>query len=871
MAGYDRPRGPQWPASGHPDEFDDLGPPRHGGHFPAEQPRPGAFPGDYGAREADDWVDDEDDFAADEWEPEPAGVGRGGRDGGRAGRKGGHRRGNILWRWRRGLFVAALVVMAMVAAGVSAIAQVELPDPRAMELSSYICTAEVVAGECNSNTSLAQLSGEGAREYIQLDDVPPVLIDAVIAAEDRSFFEHDGIDPVGIGRALYHDLRGGAFGQGGSTITQQFVKNTYLESERTVTRKLREAILAIKVEQEMSKEEILEGYLNTIYWGRNALGLQAASQAYFNMDVTDPNFGPAQASYLASLIRAPSLADANDPEHPDQVEEATRRRTTVLNAMVEEGYLDQAEQDVVEAIPVNTYVQPREAYRTITSTWGVAGLPNNELDYGVDYINRYVQRRAENVLMDLHGYEREEANQELTTGGYRIYTTIDRTMQQQAYDAVYRAVLNDPANDPSAGLVAIDNQGWVRAMVGGRDFYADNNFAQNNFAVMGGGGRQVGSTFKAVALAVAAARGISFEETALPAPAELELDAIPETPCDPGTYHNYSSEDADTGTLNLFQAASESSNTAFVGLMYELGTRYGPEAVLEMAEQLGMAEDWDDGDLCIPTVLGAVESTPLEMAEVYSTLANRGVHREPTIITRIDRVSPGGEVANVWNWQPNEDRVLTEDQADLVTYALEGVVDHGTGTGADIGRPQAGKTGSTSDNKDAWFVGYVPQLTAAVWMGYPEANWPLIDEATGQQKVDANGEPLWQLPPMNGSGRPVRGLSSVTGGSLPAQIWSTFMSQATANLPADDFVEPTEEVRRAGEELGDAIDAGDQLPPETTVPPPPPDPGPDPTISIPDPPITIEPPDESTTTTDVTLFPPTSAPPPGGGGGRDDD
>lgn len=886
MAGYDRPRGPRWPALGPSDDLE-LGPPRRGGHYDDEPPGYGAFPGDYGVRDdrgVDDWWADEDDYGpdVDDWDvaPEPVAPGRGpsgGRDGrdrdGRRGRgrKGGHRKGNILWRWRRGLFVAVLLVMAMVAAGVSAMAQVELPDPREMALSSFICTAQVPAGECSSNTAMAQLSDTGNREYIRLDDVPQVLIDAVIATEDRQFYHHDGIDPLGIARALYRDLRGGGLSQGGSTITQQFVKNTYLQSDRTMARKLEEAVLAIKVEQEMSKDEILEGYLNTIYWGRNALGLQAASRAYFGIDVTNPDFGLAQASYLAALIRAPERADANDPAHADQLEEATRRRTTVLDAMLEVDYIDQAQYDAVEAVPVNSYVAARQSFRQDTLYWG--GRDTGAV--GMEYVTDYVQSRTRSILVNQLGWTEEIADQNIVGGGLRIYTTIDQTMQTQAYQAVF-GVLQDPARDPSAGMVAIDSQGFVRAMVGGRDYFAENGYAQNNFATMGDGSRQVGSTFKPIALALAAKESVSFLDTQLPAPSELELNEIPgtEDECDPYTYSNYRSEDADTGNLNLVDAVAESSNTAFAGLMYELGAKFGPDAIPEMAEQLGMNGALSEGELsrCLPTVLGSGGSSPLEMAEVYSTFANRGMHREPTIITRIDRVSPGGDVTNLWRWRPDEQQVLAQQQADLVNYALEGVIDHGTGTGADIGRPAAGKTGTTSDNKDAWFVGYVPQLTAAVWVGYPEATWtnPDCNPAQTDDTADdfCRGE---EIPPMrsgDGFEGSLYGHSTITGGSLPARIWAAFMSQATANLPADDFVEPSDEMLEQGEELGDLIDVPEEFT-TTTLAPNPDDTrpgGPDPTISIP--PITIDPPDDTTTTSDPANTTTTQPDGGGGGGGR---
>jgi penicillin-binding protein 1A len=820
MAGYDRPGGPGWPAPGFSDEFADPPLTRGRGWAPDDEP-------DYD-------YDYDYEFGP---EPEPAHRRPSGDNHPRRSRSRG-RRGNILWRWRRGLFIVALLVMSLIAGGVSVMAQVELPDPGRLDLSSFICTAEVPEGECAGDNAVARLSGEGNREYIRLEDMPPVMVDAVIATEDRTFFEHEGLDAVGIARALYRDLRGGGLNEGGSTITQQFVKNTYLQSERTVTRKIREAVLAIKVEQELSKEEILEGYLNTIYFGRHAYGIRAASRAYFGMDITNPEFGLEEASYLAALIRSPGHADAGDPE---QLEEATRRRSTVLDGMVEEDYIDQSEQDLVEAMDLSTYVQPRQSYRLNSILWG--GGANGA---GMEYITAYVQDQVTSILREHSGFSQEEAEQELAAGGLRVYTTVDRTMQQQAYDAVYRNMLTDPATDPAAGLVSIDDQGQVRAMVGGRDFYADNDYGQNNFAVMGEAGRQVGSTFKPIAFATAVSNSISPERSYLQAPAEVQFPSIPG--CDVWTAHNYSSEDAETGSLNLFQATAESSNTAYAQLMNQLT----PEPVVNMAHDLGM--DREVGT-CLPTVLGSEGSSPLEMAEVYSTFANRGVHKEPTIITRIDQVDADGETSNLWRWQGDERTVLSETQADLVTYALQGVIDHGTGTNADIGKDAAGKTGSTSENKDAWFVGYVPRLTTAVWLGYPLANAPLIDEETGQQKVDANGELLWQIPPM----RDLYGHSTITGGSLPARIWADFMTAATADMN-DEFAEPTPEQREDGTVIGDGRRADDEQPADT-VPQGPPEtrPGRGPSTTLPD--ITIPEPPDTTSTTDTTLFPlPTSTP-----------
>ena len=898
MAGYDRPGWPGWPGLGdaeeqrepgpargrRPDPYDQLPPPPPDPVDPVDPVDPpgfgagrgGGYPGQEPGGPFDDLWEPQPQpqpepepepeiWEPDDWESEPERVPRPRRAD--RSRKSVHRRANILWRWRRPLFIAALLVMAVIAAGVSAVAQVELPDAAQLYLSSYVCTAEVTAGDCSSSTAAARLSGDENREYVRLDQIPEVVRQAVIATEDRDFYEHDGIDPLGIARALYQDLRGGGLSQGGSTITQQFVKNTYLgggTSERTITRKIREAILAIKAEQEMSKDEILEGYLNTIYFGRRAYGIQAAARVYFGLNVGELHVE--QASYLASLIRAPGRADAHDPEHPEQLEEATRRRTTVLTAMVEEGYISQADQDRVETIPLNAYVLERSTAQTTTALWGGAETGG----FGMEYVNEYVRSVARRTLVNQVGFSEANADRALANGGLRIYTTINRTMQQQAYGAVW-SVLDDPVNDPGSGLVAIDDQGQIRAMVGGRDYWADNNYAQINFAT--DIQRQVGSTFKPIVLATAAANNVSFSQTELTAPAEKEIPAITSTECDTGTYHNYSAEEGETGTLDLYQATAASSNTAFAELMYELGNEFGADAVPQMAERLGWNDagqaSEDDGGLsrCIPTVLGSEESNPLEMAEVYSTFANRGVHREPTIITRIDQVSTDGEATNLWSWQPETENALTNNAADLVTSALEGVIDHGTGTGANIGRPSAGKTGTTSNSVDSWFVGYTPHLTAAVWMGYAEADW-VDPEATDcnhdQPDPEAPDACLRQIPPMSSDGRPVHGIRSMTGGQLPAQIWATFMTAATTNIPPDGFNEPTEELRQQGRPFGDGGPTEPPPPTDTTLPP-----DTTPTTNVPTtPPITIEPPTSSTTDTTLFPFPTSTTLPDGGGGGR---
>lgn len=741
------------------------------------------------------------------------------------------KRRNILWRWRRVFFLIGLLGMAAMAAGVAMIAQVELPALEALQQTSFICDAQVGENDCNSHTAMATISPDEARENVRLDDVPEVLQDAVVAAEDRDFWRHQGLDPVGIGRALYHDLRAGGASQGGSTITQQFVKNRFLTHEQTLTRKLNEAVLAIKVEQEMSKEQILEGYLNSIYWGRNAYGIQAASEAYFGVGVADLTL--AQAAYLAGLIRAPELADCERHN-----EEALRRRQTVLDAMGEVEWVDVSQSELAEAeqAPLNVIdgsCRARQDFRQIRTS-------DEATSMGGAYITAYAREEARRILSE------QFTEEEIERGGWRIYTTVDRNLQRAAYDSVY-GVLTDPANDPDGALVALDAEGRIKAWVGGRDFNELNvDLARQ--------GRQVGSTFKPIALAAAVHQGASLTETQVPAPGTITIQPPEGTGCDPWEVSNYDEEDAETGSLNLVDATAHSSNTAYGRLMAELG----PAEVWDMASQLGMAVIPEPEDQCLPTVLGTENSTALEMAEVYSVFANNGVHRQPEIINRIERVGQGGDRELVYSWHRTQEQVISGGDAAKVTHALQSVITDGTGHDADIGMPAAGKTGTTQSNKDAWFCGYVPGLTTSVWMGYPEANWPQVDE-DGQPILNDAGQQIQGLRPMED----VHGVASVTGGSLPAQIWQRFMTTATEylQLRGNTFPEVTDDQLREGEALIDEPPPTSTTLPQDTQPTGPGNGnGTGPVFTPPTGPTTTEEPDDTTTsstdTTPTTLWPP---------------
>jgi 1A family penicillin-binding protein len=661
------------------------------------------------------------------------------------------RRRSFLWRWRRGLFLAALVGFAGLAGLAFVLLSIDLPPENVLRQTSFVCAADVTE-QCGPDNAIASFSAEEDRVNVRLDQVPQVLVDAVIAAEDKDFFRHQGIDPWGIARALYRDLRQQGATQGGSTITQQYVKNVYLTSERSVTRKVKEAVLAVKLERELSKEEILERYLNAVYFGRGAYGVGAASRAYFGKDVSE--LGLPEASYLAGLIRAPESGDADR-----DLQEAERRRRTVLAAMLRVGFISQDEYDFVDALPMKREPDPMVISRRERTN--LTDLEGREI--GSEYFVTYVR----------DGLIRKYGEDVLYGGGLRIYTTIDFGMQAAAWEAISSTL--DQEGDPDAAMVAIDVFGNVKAMVGGRDF----RDSQVNLAVGtagGGSGRQPGSAFKPFVLAEALQQGISLD-TLLEAPGQMIFPGA--NAGDDWEVNNYGG--TEQGTLDLIDATRVSSNTAYAQLMLEVG----PEAVVDLAGKMGITSELP----AVPSlVLGSGEVSVLDMASAYSTFANRGLHRDPVVVTRVEQVEDDGSVRVLSETRRNEERVLTEQEADQVTYCLREVVEDGTGEAAAFGGPAAGKTGTTQENKDAWFVGYTPLMTAAVWMGYaqpgPDGLVPVMSDVHGRQ---------------------------VTGGSFPAEIWNKFMARASEGIDLGSFPEPSEFT-------------GSVLNPEitTTLPPPPP-------------------------------------------------
>ena len=512
---------------------------------------------------------------------------------------------------------------------------------------------------------------EEDRAPVALEDVPEHVIEAVLAVEDASFFEHKGFSVRGTLRALKANASAGGIEQGGSTITQQVVKNSVLNDDRTVNRKIKEAMVAVRLEDELGKDGILERYLNTVYFGESAYGVQSASERFFGKSLADLTVP--EAALLAGLIASPE--HYNPFDHPEQ---AKQRRAVALQRMVEEGFLSEADGKRHAEAPLPT--EPR---------WV---LPTNDT-YFVAEVKR--QLLADERL----GETKAERSEKLFRGGLEIRTTFDPRMQQLARQAVDA---HSPSPDFTQALVAMDPaSGGVRAVVGGK------GFDEQKFNVATQGPRQPGSAFKIIALAAWLDAGNSPEDW---------VDAA--SPCEfavPDGVWKVDNYDGGSGSLSTLRDATYgSSNCAYARLALTLG----PERIAEMAQRLGITRKLP----AFPSiVLGGEEVTPLEMATVASTLAAEGVRHDPVWVTEVR--DSDGEI--MLKNEPKPQRVLSPDVARAVNSVMLGVVQHGTGKAAAIDRPVAGKTGTAQEWTDAWFVGWTPQLATAVWMGSPEGKIPM--------------------------------------------------------------------------------------------------------------------------------------------------
>ncbi len=551
---------------------------------------------------------------------------------------------------------------------------------------------------------LTSIHGEANREVVPLDRISPNLKRAVLASEDNHFYDHHGINPVGVGRAIVVNATAHGVREGGSTVTMQLVKNLFLSRKRVFTRKLAEAVLAIRLEQILNKDQILEMYLNQVYWGHNNYGVQTAARSYFNKSAEYLTLG--ESAMMAGLIQAP---EEFSPFVSMKL--AKQKEKEVLGRMLELNWISQLEYD-------NALKQEIKLGR-IKSFQGSA-LP-------------YVTNTVAQELAKKFGRET------LLKGGMRVQTTVDADFQMMAEETVskwHKSLLEQGLSKNQMALVAIDPRThFIKALVGG----IDPKTSEFNRATQSQ--RQPGSSFKPFVYYTAFATGkYTADSTVVDAPVSYR---------DGNGWYSPRNYDATfKGEMSIRTAISQSRNIPVI----KIGKAVGMNRVIETCRTLGIMSPMEPVS-SLP--LGAIGVTPLEMASAYATFANYGWQSPPTVIARVTDSSGNVLLDNT----PKPQLVLDPWASAAIIDVMRSVISEGTGKGAAIGRPAAGKTGTTSSEKDIWFVGTVPQLTTAVWVGRDD-NRQLADHATG--------------------------------GVLVAPIWKDFMQKALKNVPVENFKPPSQ-------------------------------------------------------------------------------
>ena len=670
------------------------------------------------------------------------------------------------------VFLVIAILVPVVAAGTAAVSVLYLPLPApALPTPKPGVESRITHVYDAAGTEIGILRKFDTSIPVQASDIPEVLRRAVVAAEDKRFYSHRGFDLPAAVRAAWADIRGGRVVQGGSTITQQYVKNAYTSGERTLARKIREAVLASRLDRRVTKDEILYRYLSGLYLGGGAYGVGAAAQSYFQKPVNDLTLS--ESALLAGIIPAPSRYE---PRGNPATAEANRVR--VLNSMLEMRSIGPTQH--AEAVAQRLFVKGVDGTEPPGPATVVQPLQlqSTTQPYFFDYVRRYLEARYGEDLV--------------YRGGLRVETSLDPRLQKLAEDTVARTLQGTSA-PLEMSLVSLEpGTGYVKAVVGGRDFAksqvnlalgkcadrGDGPLPDGPICLAGGGsGRQPGSAYKPFTLARAFEEGIGPNRV-YSGPSSYTVPGCRGTGC---TVSNV--ESGSYGSLSLRQGTHYSVNTLYAQLVLDVGVK----DAAEMAHRLGITMVRPDGNqpngepYGASLTLGAAETSPLDMAAAYAVFAARGNQFAATPVLKV--LDAGGRVLED-NTTRKPKRVLSEAVADNVTDVLKGVITSGTGRGADIGRPNgsAGKTGSSEDNADAWFVGYTPALSTAVWMGYSDSNTKSL--------------------------RNIKGVNIVYGGTIPASTWKAFMGEALKNAPPADFPSPaplagdvTAGARRPAQEL----------------------------------------------------------------------
>ncbi|MEU8847835.1 transglycosylase domain-containing protein [Streptomyces sp. NPDC048564] len=657
---------------------------------------------------------------SDEPQPQPQGQAQQPNEKPRRPKRTGWRRIIPTWRMVLGTFViGTLLLFGLFFLGYSL---VKIPPANALatkQANVYMyADGSVIArdGQVNrENVTLAQMSKDAQH--------------AILAAEDRDFYTESAIDPKAMLRAGWNTATGKGK-QSGSTITQQYVKNYYLRQEQTVTRKVKEFFISIKLDREKTKNEILEGYLNTSFFGRNAYGIQAAAQAYYGMDAKD--LDPGRAAYLAALVNAPSEYDV--VAHPENKSAALARWNYVLDGMVTKGWLDESERTGIK------FPMPKEA----TASTNLSG----QRGYIVQIVKDYL---TQNKIVSA---------EELEAGGYRVTTTLQKKRQDAFVDAVNDKLMSklDKKNNKvdtyvRAGGASVDPKtGKVVAMYNGIDYVKQYtpNATRRDF--------QVGSTFKPFVF-TSAVENDSTTQDGRPITPNTIYDGTNKRPVQgwTGGYDPANEDDVSYGDISVREATDKSVNSVYAQMAVDVG----PDKVKDTAVELGLPAGTPDLQPYPSIALGTATASVLDMAEAYATLANHGKHGTYTMIEKVTK--DGADVIELPERKTSQ--VISREAADTTTSVLQSVVDNGTATAAQAaGRPAAGKTGTAEEDTAAWFAGYTPDLATVV-------------SVMGQDPVTAKHKSLYGA----------MGLDRINGGGAPTEIWAQYTEAALKGKPVSDF------------------------------------------------------------------------------------
>ncbi|HBN07782.1 MAG TPA: penicillin-binding protein [Cyanobacteria bacterium UBA8530] len=601
------------------------------------------------------------------------------------------------WYWTVLSFASSMLAVGSLGAASGLIFSLaRLPDVGSLQ--SYVPFETTKIFDCRGRL-IANVHGEENRIVVPLRDIPQSVQQAVIAIEDERFFHHRGIDPRGIFRALLINLSEGDHFQGGSTLTQQLAKSLFLSPSRTLPRKLADAWLAIQIEHRFNKSQILELYLNQVFWGHNSFGIEAAAQTYFGKSATKLTLP--ESALLAGLLKGPEMYS---PYHNPNL--AKRRQKLVLQLMSRQNF-----------------ISPPEVETAVKTALTYPGQQNHV--YRAPYFTSYLLQRLT---------ERFGADQ-VMRGGLRVFSTLDLSAQELAEKMLTRMIKdNKHINITQGAMVSIEPKtGYVRTLIGGID-YGTSKFNRITQAL-----RQPGSAFKPFVYLTAFSEGIS--------PSKVVNDAPVSYPAGNGEWWTPQNYDHDYyGSISVRRALEKSNNVIAVKLIQQVGV----EKVIETAHRLGITSKLSPN---LSLALGTSEVTPLDLTSAYCVFAADGMRTEPILVTKIE--DRAGRIIEINKPKPR--RVFPEEPLRVLVDCMQGVVTRGTGAAAYFGRPAAGKTGTTSDHRDAWFIGFTPDLCATIWVGN-----------------DNNSKMV----------------GGTTGGALCAPLWARFMRATLADIPPSSFPRP---------------------------------------------------------------------------------